>query len=241
LQLHMLRMRGSFKCLQHCESRRRRLQPRSHKSPSPSLPESQLSPDIVQHIRDLRELAIIGTTFNPPIGVMYEALSWSYLVNTWQKADAVVRQVDMPNFWLCHDIFHVASLLYADYFDATGVQRCLPGWRESLKELALSDSSKVFVCQLTDSYRLNPKFPENPLWESDEAHHYLTVSKCCRPLPGKGYFPCKEFIDALLETGYDGWFSVETFVPDYSERGQGVPRRLAQEAWDCMNEFVPYK
>jgi 4-hydroxyphenylpyruvate dioxygenase len=204
------------------------------------LPKDQVDEDLNVHVQDLKKLAQMGAEFDPPIGIMYEALSWSTLVGTWQKAQRVVETVDEPNFWLCHDIFHVGSLLYADYFRDDGVQTSLEGWNDSIRELRTTkNGGKTFVCQLTDSYRLSPPFPRNELWTDGEEHHYLSVSRSSRPLPGEGYLPCREFIDALLASGYTGWFSVETFVPDYEKAGQGVPLDLARRAWSCMEEYLP--
>jgi hypothetical protein len=102
----------------------------------------------------------------------------------------------------------------------------LLGWRQSLDKLKCSDPSKVFVCKLTDSNCLSPPFSQNGLWQHDQGHHYLTVFKSCSPLPGTGYLPCKEFGDALLESGYDGWSSVKRLFPSTL-----IVRKAFRGAW----------
>lgn len=68
----------------------------------------------------------------------------------------------------------------------------------------------------------------------------MTWSRNCRPFPYEGLLPLIDTVKAVLDTGYNGWISMEVFhtqlsgkdprIPyEWAERGMKSWKRIAQE------------
>ncbi|KAI0475769.1 3-dehydroshikimate dehydratase [Xylariaceae sp. FL0804] len=167
--------------------------------------------------RDLAELADLAAASGKRIA--YENWCWATRAPTWRDVWDVVRAADRPNLGLCLDTFQSAGGEWADPTTASGL---LEGdglnaetrdqrWRQSLEDLARTvPAEKIYLLQISDAYRMDQ--PISP--EPDEAglrprgrwsHDY-------RPLPyDGGYLPVRDFLDAVLKTGFRSWLSVEVF------------------------------
>lgn len=56
-----------------------------------------------------------------------------------------------------------------------------------------------------------------------------------RLFPGEGVIPIEELCSAVMATGYEGWFTVEIFNPDYSEIEPAV---IAERSIDCLKKLM---
>jgi sugar phosphate isomerase/epimerase len=58
---------------------------------------------------------------------------------------------------------------------------------------------------------------------------------------GGGHVPLQEWVDAIVSTGYSGWWSTEMFAPQFSERNPLKVARLLQETLRLLVEAaVPF-
>jgi sugar phosphate isomerase/epimerase len=58
---------------------------------------------------------------------------------------------------------------------------------------------------------------------------------------GGGYIPLQEWIDAIVSTGYSGWWSAEMFAPQFAERDPLLVARLLNDTLRIMlDSAVPF-
>ncbi|KAI1272676.1 3-dehydroshikimate dehydratase [Xylaria sp. FL0933] len=188
---------------------------------------------------DLAELADLCAQRG--LRVAYENWCWATAAPGWRDVWEIVRRADRANLGLCLDTFQSAGGEWGDPRTGTGlVGGCGADdddgdgngkaelerkWRESLKELAATvPAEKIFLLQISDAYRMDPPLEDKP--DESGLRPRGRWSHDYRPLPyDGGYLPVKDFLDAVLGTGFRGWLSVEVFD------GRG------KEKYDDMGEY----
>jgi sugar phosphate isomerase/epimerase len=169
-------------------------------------------------VSELQQLADLGSAAEPIISIAYEPMSWSLFYSTWQDALRLANRVDRPNFDICLDTFHIATKLWASPYDASGTyldadRRLKEDLRAFIEEFPLE---KLCYIQLSDAERFDPPFSDTHPWYTEGEAAEFTWSKYARPFPLEtqygGYLPVVEMVRAwILEKGFRGWVSIETF------------------------------
>ncbi|TKA56362.1 hypothetical protein B0A49_10858 [Cryomyces minteri] len=109
-------------------------------------------------IADMTEVATMGMKQEPPIRFAYEAVAWGTHIDTWDGTWDIVKAVNMPNFGLCLDTFHIAGKVWGDPTAISG--RNVNGPDElamsMAKMIAELDVNKIFYVQVGDAELLYP-------------------------------------------------------------------------------------
>ncbi|KAI0455823.1 3-dehydroshikimate dehydratase [Xylaria acuta] len=212
-------------------------------SDAPAISDSDAGfDDLAADLAELADLAAAGG-----VRIAYENWCWATRAPDWKDVWRIVEKADRPNLGLCLDTFQSAGGEWADPRTASGLLLCQEEegegtaelerrWRDSLRELtATVPAEKIFLLQISDAYKMDPPLDSEPderglrprgLWSRDH-----------RPLPfDGGYLPVKDFLDAVLATGFRGWLSVEVFdgrakekyedMEEYSKKAMAALRRL---------------
>ncbi|KAK8123058.1 hypothetical protein PG984_011728 [Apiospora sp. TS-2023a] len=203
---------------------------------------------------DLAELADLCA----PKGfrVAYENWCWATRAPSWKNVWEIVRKADRPNLGLCLDTFQSGGGEWADPTTKTGLVEVEEGsgedekrpmyrsqveqrWSESLADLVVTvPASKIFLLQISDAYKMDPPIPDETDKESglrprgQWSHDY-------RPLPyDGGYLPVREFLDAVLDTGFRGYLSMEVFDPKGQEKRYPDMGAYAKKAMDSLEKLL---
>jgi len=194
-------------------------------------------------VSEFKQLCDLAKTISPTIKIAYENLGWGTHCSLWQEALQIVEDVDRDNFGLCLDSFHICVLLWADPFSETGKRPNGDGQlKESLHELVSRlPLEKLFYLQLSDGEHLDPPYSQKHPWYDAALEPAHVWSNEARPFPLEteygGYMPVQEVAHAfLVELGYAGWVSMETFDRRMRAEQQG-PRESARRAvgsWDVL-------
>ncbi|KAI1736322.1 3-dehydroshikimate dehydratase [Xylaria scruposa] len=188
---------------------------------------------------DLAELADLCA--EKGLRIAYENWCWATHAPDWKDVWTIVQKADRPNLGLCLDTFQSAGGEWADPRTASGLREGLEAdlegtWRESLRELAATvPPEKIFLLQISDAYKMDPPIDDEP--DDQGLRPRGRWSHDFRPLPyDGGYLPVKEFLDAVLQTGFRGWLSVEVFdgrgkekyedMGEYSRKAMASLRKL---------------
>lgn len=196
---------------------------------------------------ELRQLSDLANQYSPPIKIAYENLGWARHCSLWQEAMDIVKAVDRDNFGLCLDSFHLCVALWADPFAQSGVRpngaRAL---RQSLRELVQRlPLEKLFYLQLSDGERLDPPYSETHPWFDPTLQPAHVWSNEARPFPLEkdlgGYMPVEEVARAVLvELGFAGWVSLETFDRRMRLEHNGPQQnaRRAARSWQALEDAL---
>ncbi|KAI0857286.1 3-dehydroshikimate dehydratase [Xylaria cubensis] len=188
---------------------------------------------------DLAELADLCA--EKGLRIAYENWCWATHAPDWKDVWTIVKKANRPNLGLCLDTFQSAGGEWADPRTTSGLREegeaDIQGkWRESLHELSATVSpEKIFLLQISDAYKMDPPIDSEP--DEEGLRPRGRWSHDYRPLPyDGGYLPVKEFLDAVLGTGFRGWLSVEVFdgrgkekyedMGEYSEKAMASLRKL---------------
>lgn len=202
--------------------------------------------DIDRIVADLSSAAKLGANRARPIRFAYEAISWGTHIDTWEQAWDIITRVNLPNFGMCLDTFHVAGRVWADPSSEKGLNPNADYELEkSLKRLVREvDPKKIFYVQLSDAERLgSPIIPGHALFQ-DSMKPRMSWSRNARLFPfendRKAYLPVWRICYALfVEMKWEGWVSEEIFHQALFATGDTVVRDLAIRArvsWDLLNE-----
>ncbi|WWC69589.1 uncharacterized protein I206_103532 [Kwoniella pini CBS 10737] len=198
---------------------------------------------------DLRWLAELGASLEPPVKIAYEPWCFSKRVNTWEKAWELVQLANHPNLGMCIDVAHFPLAPSYGWNPATG-----EGWEikqndEMLDRLKEVPGEKIFYLEISDV--LKPVIPLGKGSSFDEWNDenkpprgdIFTWSICGRPLPfvGKdagrnvkseddlGGGRVLESVKAILSTGFKGPIMWEFFEAISMEKDDSdVPEIYAQ-------------
>lgn len=169
-------------------------------------------------VRELQAIAELGARQNPPIRFAYEALAWGKYAADWEDSLKIVQLVNRSNFGLCLDTYHVLARLWADPTTPSGRR---PGGDEALRDSLqrfrdTCSPDKIFYIQLSDAEKADPPIlPGHPAYHEDQPVLY---SWClhARIFPFEqeygAYLPMEDILVTwLLQSGWTGWVSMETF------------------------------
>jgi 4-hydroxyphenylpyruvate dioxygenase len=200
--------------------------------------------DVETIAADLTAFARLGLAESPVVRFAYEGISWGTHIDTWEGTWEMVKRVDLPNFGLCLDTFHIAGRVWADPSSPTG--RNANGDADLAASLHRMtdelDIRKVFYIQVGDAQKLDPPLrPGHDMYVADQPAR-MTWSRNARLFPfetDKGaYMPVTEVLDVLIsKKGYRGWVSFETFSSEFFVKDASVPVQWAQRAkrsWDVL-------
>ncbi|PSK37263.1 hypothetical protein B9Z65_2005 [Elsinoe australis] len=196
-------------------------------------------------IPELRQLCDLAKTMSSSIKIANENLAWGTHCDLWQQALQTVQDVDRDNFGLCLDSFHLCVTLWADPFSRSGIQP--DGKRklqESLRELPEGlPLDKLFYLQLSDGELLDPPYSESHPWYDPTLQPGHVWSNEARPFPFESnfgtYMPVLEVARAfLVDLGFTGWVSLETFDRRMrvEEQGPAKNARRAVESWKLLGD-----
>jgi sugar phosphate isomerase/epimerase len=183
----------------------------------------------------------------------YENWCWATYAPDWADVWDIVKRVDRGNVGLCLDTFQTAGGEWGDprtesgKLDDVSEEQLEHRYQTSLKRLAETvPKEKIFLLQISDAYR-----PPKPLIGKDESglRPRGRWSHDFRPIPfDGGYLPVVPMARAVLQTGFNGWFSMEVFDGDkdgkgrdlqalgglegYAKRAMASHKRLLKEAAD---------
>lgn len=192
---------------------------------------------------DLRQLCDLAKTLDPVVKIAYENLGWGTHCSLWQHALQIVQDVDRDNFGLCLDSFHFCVALWADPFNESGKQsdgnnKLKRSMKALVKELPLE---KLFYLQLSDGELLDPPYSETHPWYDATLEPAHVWSNEARPFPLEteygSYMPVQEVAHAfLVDLGYTGWVSMETFDRRMKSADQGPLKnaRRAVRSWETL-------
>ncbi len=211
----------------------------------PSSYDSSSSRDRQVIVSELRQLSDVAGAAKPVIKIAYENLAWSTHCTLWQGALEIVREVGRDNFGLCLDSFHLSVALWADPFSPSGRQsNGDERLRESLKLFVETcPVEKIFYIQLSDGERLDPPYGESHPWYDPGLAVGHVWSNEARPFPLEkeygAYMPVQAIAEAfLVDKGFSGWVSLETFDRRMREEKNGPVQnaRRASKAWRHLTE-----
>lgn len=181
-----------------------------------------------------------------PLSIAYEPVAFATHTSTWQFALRIIQRADRPNIGLCLDSFHLHARLWGDAQSESGVQvGGEEALRASLDEFALQCPRKAIAyMQLSDAVRFAPPLRMDDarfdgLEKKDER---LLWSRFGRPFPLEaaegGYFPVVETMRTwLVDKEFDGWVSMESFLPLETGREEGGPETMAARGWTAVQKI----
>jgi 4-hydroxyphenylpyruvate dioxygenase len=215
--------------------------------PSTFQPEG-FTGDLDVVVADLRDIADLGTSQNPPFRFAYENLCWATYNSSWEDAWAVVKGVNRPNFGLCLDTFNVAGRGWADPAREDGKnENADEVFRESLRNLVREvDVEKVFYVQVVDAERLSQPLNEQHPFHVEGQRPRMSWSRnarlfICEEERGR-HLPVIDVLKALCDEkdglGYKGWISMEYFNRSLNEEGSKVPMEHAGRAMESWRRLV---
>jgi len=210
--------------------------------------EPDSSEDIQEHIKDLETLADMAATRNPPIKIAYEQWCWGKKWNTWQHSWQVVKAANRQNLGLCLDTFQITGIDWADPTSKSGLNESVQdqeaNLKASLKQLVDEvPADKIFYLQISSASRMDPPLgPGHPAWSTEKPPRGLW-SDSFRPMPfnpeRKSYLPVMPVVQAILQTGFRGIFSVETFdMGKMEEEGEKIPAQLTGSAIIILKDKI---
>jgi sugar phosphate isomerase/epimerase len=196
-------------------------------------------------VPDLRELADMLKEHG--FKMAYENWCWSSHAPDWKDVWRIVKEVDRDNVGLCLDTFQTAGGEWADPTTSSGLledvgkEELEKRFKKSLDDLSKTiPKDKIYLLQISDAYKVPSPFST----EADESglRPRGRWSHDFRPLPyNGGYLPVVEVTEAVLKTGFRGWFSYEVFdggpegkgqredIVAYAQAASNVQKRLVTE------------
>ncbi|KAK5173439.1 uncharacterized protein LTR77_002120 [Saxophila tyrrhenica] len=210
---------------------------------STDTPAEKIGTDRERFVGDLRQIADMAG--KKGMRIAYENWCWSTHAPDWADVWDICRRVDRENFGLCLDTFQSAGGEWGDPTTESGMiedgksaEEVTQKWKESCDQLAKTiPAEKIFLLQISDAYKPKEAFKD----EADEngMRPRARWSSAWRPLPFEGYLPVVDFAQAVLKSGFKGWFSYEIF--DGGPDGQGKDYELgpfAEAAMECQKKLM---
>ncbi|KAL3436982.1 xylose isomerase-like protein [Aspergillus tetrazonus] len=220
-------------------------------APSDSRPDSEQGRGPRAYIvADLRELAdLLGAK---GFRLAYENWCWSSHAPNWKDVWDIVRAVDRDNIGLCLDTFQSAGGEWGDPTTSSGrIEDTVTNEKElsqifeaSMAKLAATiPQEKIYLLQISDAYiPLDGEGRPRPLKKGvvDGTAPRGRWSHDYRPMPyDGGYLPIEAVGNAVLKTGFRGWFSVEIFDGGADGRGKEYElKEFAGRAKNAVEKFI---
>lgn len=193
---------------------------------------------------DLAELADMLATKG--FKLAYENWCWATRASTWKEVWRIVQEANRHNIGLCLDTFQTAGGEWGDPTTESGrietgavtEQELNQRYRTSLQELVQTvPPEKIFFLQISDAYKVQPplerKVDQSGLRPRGQwSHDY-------RPLPyDGGYLPIAGFVEAVLATGFRGWFSIEVFDGQFGKKYGDDLFKFAKKAMEAHTKLL---
>jgi 4-hydroxyphenylpyruvate dioxygenase len=147
----------------------------------------------------------------------------------------LVKSVDHPAVTLCFDVFHIGSLLLS-HPDTPPSSRPSPSaLSESLDALSHFKEPELFsLVQLTSARAWVPELhkagdPEYQTWSCNLRNF---------PLEEGGILPVIDITRAIVNAGYKGWYSMETFERVAWDERESIPDELARRGIESWKKVV---
>lgn len=199
---------------------------------SNAAPATETTGSLEKAAADLGWLADLAATYNPPIRVMYEALSFATHRSQWQQAWEVIEFANRPNLGICLDSFNALARDWADPYSPSGrrsddVDAQLERSMNELVQRVPGD--KIFLYQVADAAFMSPPMtpPTDPsvprLRPWSRSHRLFPLERSLG-----AYLPVDRFSDAVIATGYSGPWSLEVFNDSLNDEGKLVPQQHAE-------------
>ncbi|KAK1752801.1 xylose isomerase-like protein [Echria macrotheca] len=204
---------------------------------SSDTPDDAMTADRDMLAADLAELADMLAEHG--FRLAYENWCWATRAPRWRDVWDIVQRTNRSNVGLCLDTFQTAG---GEWGDPTTEDGRAAGWERyttSLKDLAGTvPADRIFFVQISDAYPMQPPLdaapdPETGLRPRGRwSHDY-------RPLPyDGGYLPIRQFVEAVLATGYRGWWSIEVFDSRAGEKYGGDLFKFAAKARESYRKLM---
>ena len=202
-------------------------------------PQEAIGSDRARFVQDLQELADLFATKG--FRIAYENWAWSTHAPDWADIWDICQKVNRPNFGLCLDSFHSAGREWGDPTTESGMledgrsrEQVIQEWQASCERLAATvPKEKIFAMQISDAYKLKTPLPK----DTSKPHAHWSYDY--RPLPFEGYLPVTDFVNAVLGTGYRGWFSYEIFDSGPDGKGRDYEmEEFAAGAYRCHDRLI---
>lgn len=176
--------------------------------------------------------------------IAYENWCWATRAPDWKDVWRIVEKANKPNLGLCLDTFQSAGGEWADPTTKSGLREdksresVEADWKASCEELSRTiPPEKIFLLQVSDAYKMDPPLENKN--DKDGLRPRGQWSHDYRPLPyDGGYLPVVDFAEAVLKTGFRGWFSIEVFDGQGPKKYPDDMNPFAQQAMDSVNKML---
>ena len=219
------------------------------------------SPHITASPSELaNDLRILCKEYLAPHGfrLAYENWCWATHASTWSDVWHIVKLVDEPNIGLCLDTFQTAGGEWGDPTTASGFLEEGPdgkniqseererAFKESLAKLSKEiPAEKIYILQISDAYKPHSPFSKDPDPPDDSGlrpRGRWSMAFRLPPFQG-GYLPVTQVAQAVLNTGFRGWLSMEVFDGGQDGKGrqweeEGELERYAKEALKSHHKLL---
>ncbi|KAI1875894.1 uncharacterized protein JN550_001390 [Neoarthrinium moseri] len=191
---------------------------------------------------DLAELADLMA--EKGFRIAYENWCWATHAPAWQDVWEIVQKTKRPNIGLCLDTFQSVGGEWGNPTTKSGHNEGVTrsqlesNWSKSLAQLATTvPADKIYLLQISDAYKMDP--PIEPKSDKDGLRPHGQWSHDYRPLPyDGGYLPIVEFLNAVWDTGFRGYLSMEVFDPKGQEKYPDMGA-YAKKAMDSLHKMLP--
>lgn len=191
--------------------------------------------------QDLAELADILAKHN--FRIAYENWCWATHAPDWKDVWEIVKRANRPNIGLCLDTFQSAGGEWADPRTESGLiegvskEELSKRWKKSCKDLAaMVPSEKIYLLQISDGYKMSPPIEDKNTEGGLRPRGQWSLKHRLFPYDG-GYLPVEDFTNAVLRTGFRGWFSLEPFDGKASEK-YGEMEPYAKKAMSSLQTLL---
>lgn len=201
------------------------------------------SEDWNQMVKEMCQLSELAASHS--ISIAYEAVAWGSYIDTWNESLRMVEDVDLPNFGLCLDSFHIAARVWGDCTTKRGVREDGDGALQASLDRFVETCpiERIFYVQFSDGERFVPPLtPEHRFYQAD-LPSALTWSRNMRLFPLEtelgGYLPVQEIGNAWLKRkGWKGVVSMEIFDWRMREEASRRPDENAKRGMESWKKLV---
>lgn len=184
-----------------------------------------------------------AASFERPLRIAYEGLSWGAHVDKWSQAWDIVQRVNRPNVGICFDSFNTLGREFADPCSPSGIQEPEMETRKALEKsfqaIQSIPSEKIFFMQVGDARKMPQPLKPSPNQEESRPARMIW-SRGNRLFPGEmdqgAFMPVTEFVKAVtVGAGYKGPWSIEVFNSSLNDEAATVPDEHARRAFQGLH------
>ncbi|KAK7962901.1 uncharacterized protein PG986_003726 [Apiospora aurea] len=190
---------------------------------------------------DLAELADLCA----PKGfrVAYENWCWATRAPAWKDVWDIVKRADRPNLGLCLDTFQSGGGEWADPTTKSGLVEEEGASGAALERVAGGaggDGAREQDLPAADLGRVQdgPAARRRGRPRIGAAAARAVEPRLPPPAVRRGYLPVREFLNAVLATGFRGYLSMEVFDPKGQEKRYPDMGAYAKKAMDSLEKLL---